>query len=525
MALPLIAAAGGALVGGFISIAAFGPGPCDVITKVMNKIFQARLVTERDLMRMYYKGYIDKAQFKEYMTFVGYTEGNADFLLQSYPDQISVTEAIRLFFRYRDKPGNAYNVDRDWLHKRLKQAGVDEAVYDEIVEANRPVPTLQDVITFAVRDVYEKEQADLAQLFSGIPDEYVKQAKERGLSEDDARLYWGAHWNLPGLTQVYEMFHRLYPGSGYAASFTEKDMDTFFNLADIAPGFRDGLKAISYNPLTRVDIRRIYSLGVWGTGEAARQRLIREYRQIGYDPNNAAVLADFTIKYYGEGRKKFTRSQVENFYNNKIWGVDSEERAVTELRRMGYDEDQAKTILKWNDLRRVTTEEKAKVDAIQEQWINGIIETEAELHAKLTAVPLEQSAVSKYMKAFETERLKRQSRLSRSEVDALYREKIIDEREYKNYLEALGYTEKDITRLIAFLGVSRTKPTALPSKDDVTGWYAAGTINPVQFVTFMRRLGFKDEYIQLYAIMSDRQLDTDILDKLELPKEGEYDEL
>jgi hypothetical protein len=434
-----------------------------------------------------------------------------------------LTEVLTLWFRYGEEIGNTLGIDRKWLDLRLKQVGIDTKVFEETLEANRAVPTLQDVIGFAIRDVYEEESANQAQLFSGLPERYLTEAKKRGLSEEDAKLYWGAHWNLPSLTQVYEMFHRLYPGSGYTTSFTEKDMDTFFNLADIAPGYRDKLKDISYNPLTRVDIRRIYQMGLWGSGASAKARLIREYRQIGYDPLNAGILADFTIQSYGEGRKKFTASQIRKFYLNKTWGEENREKAILEFRTLGYDESQATALLNFIDLEEITKEEQIKIDAIKEQWLNGSIESEAELHTTLMKVPVSQEKAVKLLKEFETERTKRQSRLTRSEIDRLYKNSIITELQYREFLKNLGYIEKDIDLLVKSLGVNRVIADTLPVKDDIIAWYGMNTIGEVQYITYMRLLGYRDEFIDLYAEGVDRSLSEDVKEEMDLPKDDAYE--
>lgn len=525
MALPVIAGVLGGILASAISVAALGPGPGDVITKVMNRIFQARVVPETTLTRLFWKGIITEDEFYELMKFVGYGESASYQIQASYGDSISVGEVVRLYFRYISKVDNPYGINEEWVSKRLKQAGVDPSAHKEILEANRPVPTLEDVIRFAIRDVFEEDQAQQAGLYENIPERYLTESKERGLSESDAKLYWAAHWTLPSLTQVYEMFHRLYPGSGYNTTFTEKDMDIFFNLADIAPGYREKLKEISYQPLTRVDIRRIYAMGLWGSGTTARNRLIREYRQIGYDPFNAGVLADFTIQSYGEGRKKFTATQIRKFYINEMWGSESRERALKEFRALGYDASQAETILDYIDREEISTDEKTKVESIREQWINGLIESEAELHTQLKQIPLTQEQTTKYIKEFETEKAKRQTRLTRSEVDRLYRSRTISESEYREYLAVLGYVEKDIDRLIVSLGVSRTYSDTLPGKEDVLSWYDNNQINDVQFISYMREIGYRDEFIVQYATQLGKEFPTNLEKKLTLPQDGYYDEL
>ncbi|GAH58877.1 unnamed protein product, partial [marine sediment metagenome] len=40
------------------------------------------------------------------------------------------------------------------------------------------------------------------------------------------------------------------------------ELDSLFMATDIMPWWREKLKAISYNPLTRVDVRRVFKMGI-----------------------------------------------------------------------------------------------------------------------------------------------------------------------------------------------------------------------------------------------------------------------
>ena len=371
MALPIIGFLVGGIGGAAISLVAFAPGFGDIVTSFMNGTFRARVPTPAELGRMRQMGLITEEDYEALMPSTGFSEYNTRKLWDSFLDGLNVQDIVRLYFRYKDNPTADYITDAPWVHRRLTQAGIREDALDEIIEANRPVPTLQDEIVFAVRDVYEPEQVEQAQLLSGIPEEWVKRVSRLGLRREDAEKFWAAHWSLPSLSEIYEMFHRLYPGSGHNFEFTEKDMDIFFNLADIAPGYRDRLKEISYNPLTRVDIRRMYAYGQYGSGSFATQQLIRDYRQIGYSPENAERLAKFTVDEYGEGRKRFTQSQITKFYVNSLWGDDSRKQAVIELKRLGYDDSQAELLLSYIDLQELSAEEADKIETVRQRYLAG----------------------------------------------------------------------------------------------------------------------------------------------------------
>ncbi|NDJ15639.1 MAG: hypothetical protein EBY17_31455, partial [Acidobacteriia bacterium] len=89
----------------------------------------------------------------------------------------------------------------------------------------------------------------------------------------------------------YEMLHR--------GLITEKQLDDYLKSADYAPVWRPLLKAISFDPLTRVDVRRAYKLGV-----VSLEDVKATYRSIGYDEKNATILTEFTRVDADEERKQ-----------------------------------------------------------------------------------------------------------------------------------------------------------------------------------------------------------------------------
>ena len=75
-----------------------------------------------------------------------------------------------------------------------------------------------------------------------------------GLPEEQARNYWAAHWELPSAQMGYAMFQRRI--------IDHETLVMLLKSLDIMPFWRDKLIEMSYNPLTRVDVRRMYGLGV-----------------------------------------------------------------------------------------------------------------------------------------------------------------------------------------------------------------------------------------------------------------------
>lgn len=525
MALPILSMLGGTLIGGAISLLAFGTGVGDIVNTKLNEGFQAKVLSAAELIRCYLKGVISESQFYSEMAKVGLNRDNSRRLAESTPDGLNTTEILTLWFRYGWENESVWNITDQWLRDRFSESGMSLNRMKEIIEANHPVPSLQDIITFAVRDVFEPEQVEQGQLMSGVPDIFLTECRRRGLDESDAKNYWAAHWQLPSLTQVYEMFHRLYPGSGYSETFTEKDMDVFFNLADIAPGYRDKLKKISYLPLTRVDIRRMWRAGFYQQNANATELLIRDHRQLGYSPEDAKRLASYVMQTEGSGRKKLTYSQIVRFYVNNLWGENSRKSALSELQSLGYSPEYAEKILEYVDLKNIDSKEKDSISAIKEKYLNGLIESEAELRTELFKIPLESGAVSKYIVEFNKELDKRKSRLSKTEAVALYSSGLIDEKYFRTLLSYQGYISKDIDLLIKYYGKGKTVEQTLPSKTDILGWYESGILDENGFIYYMRKIGFSDQLIYYYSKTTGIDFNEKALEKLNYDENIDYEKM
>src|SRR3990167_2876051 len=142
---------------------------------------------------------------------------------------------------------------------RLKTMGMSENTVNDIKNVTSIIPGVQDMIHFAVREAFSDEVIKRFQYDEAFPEDILQHTAKIGLSDDWVKRYWYAHWQLPSPNQAFEMVHRLRAGRA-DKTFTSEDLDILLRTADYPVYFRERLAAISYNPITRVDIRRLYKL-------------------------------------------------------------------------------------------------------------------------------------------------------------------------------------------------------------------------------------------------------------------------
>ena len=170
------------------------------------------------------------------------------------------------------------------LGNELRKVGVHENYHSLYKELAYQIPPVADIITMAVREAFTPEIAARFGQYQDLPSEFVEWVGKKGLSKEWAERYWAAHWSLPSPQQGFEMLHRGIIG--------EADLHMLMRALDIMPYWRDKLIAMAYRPLSRVDVRRMYALGVLDVSGVRKA-----YTDLGYNNYNADLMTKFTIKY------------------------------------------------------------------------------------------------------------------------------------------------------------------------------------------------------------------------------------
>lgn len=230
--------------------------------------------------------------------------GRADIhpdYFQKYYDAVltkpSSSDVISYELRQRD---NLENLDN-----RLTQIGIHPdwlKVYRTL--ASR-IPPVADIITMAVREAFTPSVAARFGQYEDFPKEFARYAEQQGLSETWSRRYWAAHWGLPSPQQGFEMLHRGVVDVG--------DLELLMKAQDIMPFWRDKMTAIAYRTLTRVDVRRMYELGVLD-----RKGVYESYKDGGYSDKNAERMTDFTEAYIKEKQTHSAQDDIIKAFSNRM---------------------------------------------------------------------------------------------------------------------------------------------------------------------------------------------------------------
>jgi len=153
-----------------------------------------------DAVVAFQRGLIDQADLNTELLMRGYSQARVDTLIETgyqVPDPASLYS-----MNLRDLPGGENLTDR------FKELGFNPTDAQSLSDLKFYIPGAQDLITMAVRDVFNPAIVEEFGQNEDFPDEFAKYAAQQGISDFWARKYWAAHWVLPSMQMGFEMLHR-----------------------------------------------------------------------------------------------------------------------------------------------------------------------------------------------------------------------------------------------------------------------------------------------------------------------------
>ena len=390
-----------------------------------------------DAVVAFQRGLIDQADLNTELLMRGYSQARVDTLIETgyqVPDPASLYS-----MNLRDLPGGENLTDR------FKELGFNPTDAQSLSDLKFYIPGAQDLITMAVRDVFNPAIVEEFGQNEDFPDEFAKYAAQQGISDFWARKYWAAHWVLPSMQMGFEMLHRRV--------IDEDKLKRLMAAQDIMPGWRDDLIAISYRPYTRVDIRRMHDTGVLSEDE-----VYDAYRDIGYNDERARTLTDFTVELNRddpdplEPLDGLTRSAVISAYKDGLIDRITAE-GLLEAEGVGADA----RLIYLNDA-ELDIEKELRNDQSQTlliEYENAAISLREAVIAlrALPLTPLENEKVELKLRRITAKRTKLPSK---ADLQKMYKNSVIGKGTFKDQMERLGYPDKWIEDYIKLVKLGIT---------------------------------------------------------------------
>jgi len=354
---------------------------------------------------------------------MGLSDSRVKLIMQGVKSLLPLGETKLAFLRE--------DISEDTHDKILRSYKFDDDAIELIKGLYKEIPGPSDLITMAVREVFTPEIVERFGQMEGFPPEFAKWGKQVGLSEFWAQNYWAAHWILPSIGQGFEMLHR--------GVIDEDDLGLLLKALDIMPFWRDRLKEISYTPLTRVDVRRMYGHGVLNEDE-----VYTSYKNIGYNDLDATRMTEFTVAYTQEKERELTKTDILALYKRHVLDRDD---VVSMLTKIGFSEDSSELIVTRADYEIFASYKKERISYIRKAFVAGKI-NETVVLERLGILDLPATETTFLLESWDLERVNKVKSLSIENLKAFYQNNVITDRELRVELLEIGYNETDTSRFI-----------------------------------------------------------------------------
>lgn len=225
----------------------------------------------------------------------------------------------------------------------------------------------------------------------------------------------------------------------YLAEATTTGFHVYESLSQSAypPFWRARLMAISYNVLTRVDIRRAYE-----TGQIDLETLVSLLQDRGYTPVDAERLG--------------------GFYREAAIQLAARRPAATEWVKTGFDQELLRQTLldngmradMWEEVyrrlktrRQIYTQTKC-LTSLKKQYVAGTILDDS-IPGRVTSIGLHASAAQELVEQWSCEKRAVPRTASASEIHKLHYQEILTDDDAKRLLKRLGYTSLQVSRMMS----------------------------------------------------------------------------
>ena len=388
-----------------------------------------------DAITAYHHKDITYEELKLELSFNGFSEARSEALIgagRTIPDLASLYS-----MNLRGFPQAAN------LPERIEELGFDPQDAEALADMKFYIPPPQDLITMAVREVFDPEAVRLGKKDENFPEEFAFWAEKQGINRFWSEKYWQGHWVLPSVQMAFEMLHRR--------EITEDDLRRLMGEQDIMPGWREQLIAISYAPYTRVDIRRMHRLGV-----LTDEQVFEAYLDIGYNDERAQNLTEFTIldnvpddNEDVEALEGLTRASVINAYKD---GLIDQATADDIMKEAGIGEAARGIYLATANIDIEATVRKDELQVIYSQYEVGAMNL-IEALSRLSTLNLTEAERSKAALKLETLTAKNIKLPSKADLDKMFAAGIIDEETYREQMDRIGYPDVWVTRYLELINL------------------------------------------------------------------------
>lgn len=290
------------------------------------------------------------------------------------------------------------------------------------IELRQIIPSPTDLVSMAVREAFNDETARTFGYDDDYPAEAADWAEKQGMQPIWFKRFWRAHWNLPGLVQVREMYNR--------GIIDDNELNIYLRAADIPRFWRDGLSKWFKSEVTRVDVRRIFSMGL-----IPPEDVFDRYLRLGYSAEDAGLMTQWTVAEYLDPDRQLTKTDILGMYEDAIL---TENEAITYLTALDFRPEIIALLLAQRDLKRQATYERQVVANVRKLYIAGIYDR-SDVYAALGKLDTPAAFIEQSLDLWDLDIKAKVTIPTTAQLRAMAQKEIITEDRFRSEMAKRGY--------------------------------------------------------------------------------------
>jgi len=379
-------------------------------------------LNDLEVAELWRRGEIDDNQNKELLKKLGFIDKSIELKSKHYNTLLDLNSVRNLYLRDE--------IDEQETLSKINSLGYNKVDSENVLKLFFFIPPVQDLIRMSVREVFSPDIAARFGQFDDFPKEFESQAKKQGISPEWARNYWAAHWELPSISMGFEMLHRRV--------IAQDDLNLLLRAHDVMPFWRDKLTEISYKPITRVDVRRMYRIGVLD-----REAVYDAYLNIGYDSNNAELMTQFTEIDSLASERDLSKTEILSSFELQTISIDE---AFDMLSSLGYDSNETQLLINQRKYKRENRLRTKHINASKKLFKAGI-KSESDTVNGLASLGVRPDETKAYLEEWKADIVEDVKTLTLDDLKGLVKLKIIDQKTFTVRTRHMNYNDEDIAYL------------------------------------------------------------------------------
>jgi len=310
------------------------------------------------------------------------------------------------------------------INTELKRQGFTRTQQLNWHAARRIIPSPTDLVSMAVREAFNDDVARRFGYDDNYPGEAAEWAEKQGLGQEWFKRYWRAHWQLPGITQVREMWRR--------GIIEQEDVDRFLLAADLPTFWRKAIQKWMSAEITRVDVRRLYALGVISVED-----VYRRYRKLGYSEDDAGLMTEWTSAEYLNKERELTKSDILSMFEK---GIITSDDTSEYLQALGYRDSDILLLMTRTELKQQEAFESQIISNVQKLYVAGQYDR-TDVFARLGELDTPGTFILERLRVWDLLRKSKIRVPSVTQLRDMTQKNIISTQQFRIELESKGYPE------------------------------------------------------------------------------------